>query len=104
MTAPVTRFADSYIGPARTRVLLEVIRQPHPTVRSVAAGVGITPRTVQQHLASLRSDGLVDWVDGSQGTLHATMRPVRFGPAITIYAEGRPPVTGRPYPPSPVTW
>jgi len=69
-----------YIGPARTAILLEVIRQHHPTVRSVAHSGARSTRTIQQHLTSLRRAGLVDWVDHHQGTLHATVAPVRFGP------------------------
>lgn len=69
-----------YIGPARTKILLEVIRQRRPTVRSVAHGGARSTRTIQKHLANLRRDGLVDWDDHHQGTLHATVAPVPFGP------------------------
>lgn len=85
MTDPTSGefWAANYIGPARTRILLEVIRQARPTVRSVAHDSARSTRTIQQHLADLRRAGLVDWEDGHSGTLHATVRPVPFGPGVS---------------------
>ena len=67
-------------GNARTRVLLHVVSSPRATVRSCMEAAGLTsPHTALTHLRLLRSEGLVDWPDGSQGAIHATCRPVPFG-------------------------
>lgn len=60
-------------GDTRTRVLLAVIRQTRPTVRSVADEVGLRSATsVWRHLVALRRDGLVTWeIDVGGGTLRA---------------------------------
>lgn len=62
------------LGDSATRVLLAVVDQSHPTVRSVAAEVGLSVTRTYEHLKRLRGEGLVDWTDGGQGTLHATAR------------------------------
>lgn len=67
-----------FVSPLRTRVLLEVIRQEHPTIRGVATALGYqSPNSVHKHLKALRRAGLVDWVDTGRGTLHATVVAVK---------------------------
>lgn len=63
-------------GDTATRVLLAVLRQPRPTVRSVATEVGKSSATVHLHLARLRAAGLVEWDAGKRSTLRAMVGPV----------------------------
>ena len=72
-------------GDTATRVLLSVIRQARPTVRSVAAEVGKSVKVTHAHLVKLRAAGLVEWVDGKAGTLRAM---VAVAPAPICYNTG----------------
>lgn len=74
------RTHPDYVSPAQTRILLEIIRQPRPTVRSVAHGGARSTRTIQQHLEHLRRRGLVTWQPRQRGTLRPAVKPVAFGP------------------------
>lgn len=65
-------------GNARTRVLLHVVSNPRPSVRSCAEAVGLTVGGAAHHLRVLRDYGLVEWEDGKQFTLRAVCRPVPF--------------------------
>jgi SOS-response transcriptional repressor LexA len=40
-----------------------------PTVREIAAGIGVTPMDVQQKLWRLRRDGVVTWDEGRTRTV-----------------------------------
>lgn len=62
------------MGDSRTRVLLAVVNQWRPTVRSVAAETGLAYSSAYAQLRRLRADGLVDWKDNGQGTLRALVR------------------------------
>lgn len=72
---PRGQFPD-VLGPTRTRVLLEVMWQPRPTFRSVAAAAGIRLGSVTRHLDELRAAGLVDWQPRRQYTLRALIQEV----------------------------
>lgn len=65
-------------GDTRTRVLLAVIRQARPTVRSVGEEVGVGSTTAWRHLVCLRRDGFVTWDGGGGGTLRPLVREVRL--------------------------
>lgn len=70
------------VSGAALSVLAAVIGYPGPggpSVRDVAAAVDRTISTVHDHLKVLRRLGLVDWVDGQQRTLRATVKPVPYG-------------------------
>lgn len=60
-------------GDTRTRVLLAVIQQRRPTVRSVAAEVGLGIPSTHRHLVALRADGLVEWKPQSRGSLRPSV-------------------------------
>lgn len=61
----------------RARVLLAVIRQPRPTVTTIAKAIGVSSTAiVWWHLEALRRDGFVTWTDGRAGTLRATSREI----------------------------
>jgi predicted ArsR family transcriptional regulator len=66
----------SVLHDTRTRVLLAVMRQQRPTVRSVAGEVGISVMTAHKHLCMLAADDLVAWDAGRKATLHALVREV----------------------------
>lgn len=67
-------------GDTRTRVLLAVIRQDRPSVRSVGDEVGLrSTTTVWRHLVRLREAGLVTWDGVGGGTLRPLVRTVPFG-------------------------
>lgn len=67
-------------GDTATRVLLAVICQRRPTVRSVGAAVGLrSVNTVHRYLYRLRSAGLVTWEPGRKGTLRATCQLLPIG-------------------------
>ena len=69
------------IGDTATRVLLAVLTQDHPTVRSVGEEVGLaSPNSTHHHLLDLRDAGLVTWDEGKTGTLR---------PLVAIVALGR---------------
>jgi predicted ArsR family transcriptional regulator len=59
-----------------TRVLLAVLTQRRPTVRSVAAAVGVNVSTAHKHLNRLWWLGLVEWEARRAGTLRASCRRV----------------------------
>ena len=59
-----------------TRVLLAVVQQQRPTVRAVAAAVGLSVNTTHDHLVRLRRLGLVAWEDGKTGTLRPLVEVV----------------------------
>ena len=71
------RLPDTY-GDSRTRVLLAVIAQDRPTVRSVAAAVGLNGTNVHRHIRALAKDGLVTYAPGRSGTLRSAVRPAHF--------------------------
>lgn len=64
------------MGDTRTRVLLAVVNQWHPTVRSVAAEAGVVVSVAHWHLEHLRSDGLVTWEEDRRGTLRPLVEEV----------------------------
>ena len=64
------------LGDSATRVLLAVVDQRRPTVRSVAAAVAMSSSAVHQQLVHLRAEGLVAWEDGKDGTLRAMVEEV----------------------------
>lgn len=68
------------MGDTATRIMLEVVVQPRPTVRSLGAAVGKSVNTVYFHLLALRSHGLVTWEWRKKGTL----RPTAFAFRPTI--------------------
>lgn len=74
MTAPA-----GAIGDTATRVLLAVIQQKRPTVRSVALHAGRSINATHEQLKTLRAEGLVTWEDGKAATLRALVLPVRTG-------------------------
>ncbi len=63
-------------GDTATRVLLAVLTQPRPTVRSVAAEVGRAVGHTHALLVELRDAGLVTWERGRRGTLRPACRVV----------------------------
>lgn len=68
------------INDTRTRILLEVIRQDHPTVTTIADAVGCARSTAFANLRKLRREGLVDWVPAARMyTLHACVVPTPIG-------------------------
>lgn len=71
------------IGDTRTRTLLAVLTQPHPTVRSVATAIDRSAKTTYEHLLALRDLDLLDWEWGAHGTLRATVT------AVPLTARGR---------------
>jgi len=67
------------LAPKARQALAYVIESTPPiTVRDVAMFVGCAVSTAYAHLKDLRTLGLVDWVDGKQGTITATVRAVEF--------------------------
>ena len=64
-------------GDTPTRVLLAVVSQDRPTVRSVALQVGKCPSYTLSVLRSLRAAGLVQWDEDKQGTLRPMVAGVR---------------------------
>jgi predicted ArsR family transcriptional regulator len=74
-TEQMLRHVDG-MGDSTTRVLLEVIKQPRPTVDSVAAALGVAKSTAHRHLSILRDRELVAYGDGQQGALRPLVRPV----------------------------
>jgi predicted ArsR family transcriptional regulator len=75
------RGLPGYVGPGTTRVLLEVLAQDRPTIRSIGDALDrSSTRTVQQHLGRLRDLGLVRWSLRRKGTLRPACWPVPFGP------------------------
>ena len=67
------------MGDTTVRVLLAVIAQPNPSVRSVARAVGRSTQRAHHHLTLLREEGLVDWEPGKTGTLRPLVRVIPFG-------------------------
>lgn len=64
----------------RAAVLIAVMTQPAPTVRSICEATGIrSTSTCHEHLKTLRREGLVDWDDnhgrGGQHSRRGTLRP-----------------------------
>ena len=75
---------DGYLAPARTRVLLAVMRchqrDGRATARSVAEECGLSVGSIwRQQLVPLRQAGLVTWVDGRSGTLRPLVKVVAHG-------------------------
>ena len=70
------------VGEPSLAVLFETLMQPHPTVPSIADALGRSKATVHAHLVRLRRCGLVEWCDGSRGTLRPLVRVVPFGEAV----------------------
>lgn len=67
-------------GNARTRILLHVVSEGRTTVRSAMRAAGLkSAGTALHHLRVLRDEGLVDWEDEHQATIHATCKPVPTG-------------------------
>jgi len=60
-----------------TKVLLAVMSQHRPTVRSLSAATGIPQTTVHKALHTLRHAELVAFEDHLNGTLRATCGQVR---------------------------
>lgn len=54
----------------RAAVLIAVIYQRRPTVRSVAEYAGVNVQTAHRHLERLRDVGLIAWEPEAAGTLH----------------------------------
>lgn len=57
------------------RYIAEYLETKHfsPSLRELAALTGVSSTSVVSgDLAALREDGLVDWIDGAQRTLHLT--------------------------------
>lgn len=73
MTAAVTPLQAVPFSETRAAVLIAVIHQPRPTVRSVAEYAGVSVETAHRTLSRLRDLGLVEWVAGSRG---GTLRPL----------------------------
>lgn len=72
-TNTASGFPPETITPAVTRVLLALIDQDRPTVRSIGEACGLkSSNTVHFHLKTLRTLGLVAWEPGQ----HATIRPL----------------------------
>ncbi len=58
----------------RAAVLMAVIAQPRPTVRSICKATGgLSTSTVHAHLEAWRDEGLVTWDDDRRGTLRANV-------------------------------
>lgn len=62
------------IGDTATRVLLAVVNQRRPTVRSVAEEVGCAISTAYVALRKLDAHGLVVFEKGKQGALRSNVR------------------------------
>lgn len=75
LTAP-----ERAISHAPTATLLAVLRcharDGRATVRSVAAERGRSVSSTHRQLERLRLEGLVDWQDGTAGTLHPVVVPL----------------------------
>lgn len=72
----MTRFVAGH-GDMTTRCLLAVLSGA-TTVREVQAIVGAgSTETVHRNLRILRRNGLVDWADHRQGTLHPRVESVQ---------------------------
>ena len=72
-------------GDTATRVLLAVLTQDRPTVRSVAAEVGRSVSKTHEELVKLRAAGLVKWDAGKTGTLRPIVAVVA---GDLLYARG----------------
>ena len=64
------------LGDTATRVLLAVLNQRRPTVRSVAMEAGRSVMGTHNALTQLRDEGLVTWDEGKQATLRPTVQEV----------------------------
>lgn len=70
---------DVAFGTGATRVLCAVLHGT-TTHDGIMARTGLSRQRVNHYLRTLRDAGLVDFVDGHKGTLHATCVPVRPTP------------------------
>lgn len=69
------------VPPAKAAVLMAVLRQERPTVRSVGQAAGLSSTsTVHKHLEWLAEAGLVTWDPGAQATLRSTLTVVAADP------------------------
>lgn len=74
-------YARDSMSPGVTRTMIAVMvlhaRFGRVTVREVMLLTGrTTPSVAHAHLNTLRSNGLVDWIDGQQATIHPTVEVV----------------------------
>ena len=80
------------LGDTATRVLLAVLNQRRPTVRSVAMEAGRSVMGTHNALTQLRDEGLVTWDEGKQATLRPTVQEVPiaqvFGATMGAQSSG----------------
>lgn len=80
MSATVTPVEAVPFSTTRAAVLVAVLYQRRPTVRTVAEYAGCSIETAHRTLIRLRDLGLVEWVAGSRG---GTLRPL-----VTLHSVG----------------
>lgn len=78
MSADVLPIDAVPFSATRAAVLLAVIHQSHPTVRSVAEYAGVSIETAHRTLTRLRELGLIGWEAGRAHTLRplVTIEPI----------------------------
>lgn len=77
---PTPPSLGEHLTDTSTRVLMAIIGQSVPSIRSVAAEVGVSASTAHHHIERLQAEGLVTHTPG----LHCSLRPT-----VTIVAAGQ---------------
>jgi DNA-binding IclR family transcriptional regulator len=62
---------------SQAAVLIAVISQDQPTVRTIASATHLSPSRVHTRLVELKALGLITWTKGRHGTLRGNLGLVR---------------------------